>query len=128
MADHPPAHPTPWLRAAIIGCWLVIAGLVVRIGSGGGTLTGVGYVLRTEPLAVVLIGAGLLAVAVALVAALARRHVRAWRASTIAAALVLPGWLLLFSDGHDSALLGVVAAILALWLGRAAWAPGPDLR
>ncbi|MFP5343063.1 MAG: hypothetical protein ACLGIJ_09080 [Candidatus Limnocylindria bacterium] len=123
MTGHPRAHPAPLARAAIVACWIAIGGLVVRIGSGGGSLIGVGYVLRTEPLAVVLIGAGLLAVAIAVVAGLVRRTDGAWRTSTIAALLVLPGWLLLYADGHDSAVLGALAACAALWLGRSAWDP-----
>lgn len=125
MTAHPPAHPTSLVRAAIVACWLVIGGLVVRIASGGGSLVGFGYVLQTEPFAVVLIGTGLLAIAIAVVASLVRRSDSAWRASTLAAILVLPGWLLLYVNGHDSAVLGALAAGAALWLGRSAWTPTP---
>lgn len=107
-------RPSSDARVVIAAAWIVIAAVVLRIASGGGSLVGVRFVLGTEPLLVVLAGSGLLAAAGAVLVGMARR--RAWtsKLSDAAAVLAVPGFLLLLGEGHDSAIFGIGAAAVAL--------------
>lgn len=106
------------IRVAVVANWIVIAAIVLRMASGGGSLGGLRFVLDTEPLIVVMVGSGLLVASGIVVVGMARRSAWAARASDVLAALAVPGFLLLLGEGHDSAAFGVLAAATALALPR----------
>jgi|GEM_PF-3489268 len=111
-------RPSTGIRVAVVASWVVIAAIVLRIASGGGSLVGLRFVLDTEPLIVVMVGSGLLVAAGIVVVGMARRSAWAARASDVLAALAVPGFLLLLGEGHDSAAFGVLTAATALALPR----------
>lgn len=104
-------------RVVSILCWVAVAAVLVRIVSGGGSLTGVGYVLATEPRVALATGAIVLSTAVFVSVALLQRRPWAWRASAAGAGAALAGSLILVVDDHSSALVAAAAAALALTIG-----------
>lgn len=104
-------------RIIVVVGWVVFAGIVVRVASGGGTLRGVGYVLGTEsPVVVVLVVASLISGSLAIFA-LVRDLSSAWAISSAGAGIALSTSLLLTLDGHESALLAAMASGLVLLVG-----------
>lgn len=112
----PRTHPR-WPSVIAAAAWIVIGGVVVRMASGGGTPGGFEYVLSSEPPAIVVGGALVLAGAIVLVYGFAVDARWAWRASTVAGALAVTFGLVAGVVGHASALILTVAAIVALWVG-----------
>ena len=101
---------------AVVG-WVVFAGVLIRVASGGGTLRGVGYVLGTEsPLLVVLLAASLVSGTLAIFA-FVRDMPSAWTISSAGAGIALATSVLLGLDGHQSAVLAALAAGLVLLVG-----------
>lgn len=105
-------------RVAVIASWAVIAAVVLRIASGGGSLVGVRFVLETEPFFLLLVGSGLLAAAGIVMVGMTRRSAWAERVADVLTALAIPAFLLLLAEGHDSAVFGLVAAGTALSVPR----------
>ncbi len=99
---------------AVLACWIVIAAIVLRIASGGGSLVGVRFVLETEPFLLVLVGSGLLAASGVVIVGMVCQRAWAPRASDVLAALAVPAFLLVLTEGHDSGVFGIVAAATAL--------------
>jgi hypothetical protein len=100
-------------RIVSLACWVVIVAVFGRIASGGGSLTGLGYVLVTEPAVVVVTGTLVLVCAAVAGYALVRDRPWAWPASRFGASVTLLGGLLLFLGGHDSAVVAGLAALVA---------------
>jgi hypothetical protein len=101
-------------RILSIAAWCVVAAVLLRVVSGGGTLRGVGHVLGTEPpLVVALIGASLIVASVSIVAQI--RNV-SWASpfSWISAAIALATSLVLDRGGHESAIVAAAASGLVL--------------
>ncbi len=90
---------------------------MVRVLSGGGTVRGVGYVLGTEPAALVALLLASLAVAVLAILGLARDASWALDVSNAGAGIALATSVLLALDGHDSANVAVLAAVVVLVTG-----------
>lgn len=116
MTDRRPTgatvSPRSVARIVSLAGWVVVVAVFGRIASGGGSLTGFGYVLVTEPVVVVLVGALVLICAAVAVYALVRDRPWAWHASRFGATVTMLGGLLLFLGGHDSAVLAGLAAIV----------------
>ena len=108
-------------RSSVIsaGAWSVIALVIVRMASGGGTLTGFDYVVREAPWLAILTGTVLVAVAIALVVGFLVEAGWAHRVSVVAGAIALPFGLVLGFRGHDSAWVLTAAALIAIWFGLA---------
>ena len=101
-------------RILSVAAWCVVAAVLLRVVSGGGTLRGVGHVLGTEPpLVVALIGASLI---VAIVSILAQIRDVSWASpfSRISAAIALATSLALDRGGHESAIVAAAASGLVL--------------
>ena len=98
---------------SIIG-WVAIAGILVRLTSGGGTLRGVGYVLGTEQLGVVVLIVTSLTVAIGAIVGLVGDVRWAWRFSSAGASIALITSLILVLDGHASAWVAGLASSLVL--------------
>ncbi len=111
-------RPSTMTRVAVIASWAVIAAVVLRIASGGGSLVGVRFVLETEPFFLLLVGSGLLAAAGIVMVGMTRRSAWAERVADVLTALAIPAFLLLLAEGHDSAVFGLVAAGTALSVPR----------
>jgi urea transporter len=90
---------------------------MVRVLSGGGTLTGVDFVLGTEPAVLVALLLGSLLVGVLAILGLALDRSWAWDVSNAGAAVALATSVLLGLDGHDSANVAVIAALVVLAIG-----------
>ena len=101
---------------SIIG-WVTVAGVLVRVTSGGGTLRGVGYVLGTEQLGVVVLIVTSLIVAIVAIAAWVGDRSWAWRFSSSGACIALLTSLVLALDGHASAWVAGLASSLVLAVG-----------
>jgi hypothetical protein len=99
------------------GAWSVIALVIVRMASGGGTLAGFDYVVREAPWLAVLTGTVLVAVAIALVVGFLVETGWAPTVSVVAGAIALPFGLVLGFRGHDSAWVLTAAALIAVWFG-----------
>lgn len=104
--------------SSIIG-WLIIAAVLVRIVSGGGTLDGVWYVLSTKsPFTLALVATTILIAALAMVALVQDRS-WAWSASWRGALFALACAAVLLIGGHESAALAAAAAAGVLIVGVA---------
>ena len=90
---------------------------MVRVLSGGGTVRGIGYVLGTEPLVLVALLFASLTVAVLAIVGLLRNRSWAWDVSTVGAGIALATSVFLGVDGHDSASIAIVAAVVVLAVG-----------
>jgi hypothetical protein len=104
------------VRVLSVVAWCVFAAILLRMLSGGGTLQGVGYVLRTEPpVEVALMGASLI---VATVSIVGRVRDLPWASpfSRIAAAIGLVTSLVLDQGHHQSAIVAAAALGLVLLL------------
>lgn len=101
---------------SIVG-WVAVAGILVRVASGGGTLRGIGYVLTTEQLSVVVLIVASLSVAIVAIFAQARDLSSAWPFSNAGAAIALVTSLVLAIGGHDSAWVAGLASSLLLVTG-----------
>ena len=111
--------PSTSRRAVSLVAWLVIAGLLIRIGLADGTFKGMGDPI---PVLVVLgVGAGLVlgAVGLVLIAAFAMRAAWGPPLSLAAALLTLPYGIALLMAGHQSGSLIALAALAALIAGLA---------
>jgi len=97
--------------------WVVIGAVMVRVLSGGGTLTGVDFVLGTEPAVLVALLLGSLVVGVLAIVGLVLDRSWAWDVSNAGATIALVTSVLLELDGHDSANLAVIAAVVVLAIG-----------
>lgn len=113
-------------RSITIACWAVIAAVLLRIASGGGSLTGLGYVLRTEPALAVAAGAFSLITGAVVVLALVRGWWWAWAASRLGATIALAASVILVLGGHDSAVLAAAGAIVARVVAAGAGHVGPE--
>ncbi|MGK2852333.1 MAG: hypothetical protein ACSLFN_15690 [Candidatus Limnocylindrales bacterium] len=101
-------------RLLSILSWPVIVAVMVRLLSGGGTLTGVGYVLSTEsPLALAFVAVTCI-VAVTAVVAIARDRPGVWTYALKGALIALTSAVVLLVADHESALIAIAAASLAL--------------
>ena len=101
---------------SIVG-WVAVVWIFLRVASGGGTLRGVGYVLGTEPLGlVVLIVTSLIVAVVAIVAQVADVS---WASplSTAGAAIALITSMVLVLGEHDSAWVAGLASGMVLVVG-----------
>lgn len=112
----PRTHPR-WPSAIAAAAWFVIGIIVVRMASGGGSLTGVAFVLTDTPPVMVAGGALLLVGAIVLVGGFAVDAPWAWRASTVVGALAVAFGLIVGVVGHETAWVLVAAAIVALLVG-----------
>ena len=105
------------VRIVLVACWVIVAGLLVRMASGGNAL-GILYVVRVNDPATLLVGAFSVlvagGVAVRILTAPSRRTL--W-ASTGLSLLIIPFSLVLAGDGHDSAGALGAAAVVALAIG-----------
>lgn len=101
-------------RSLSILAWLVIIGVMIRVLSGGGTLTGVGYVLSTEsPVTLALVG-GALVVAGAAMVVIARDRPGTWSFAGRGALFAVVSSVVLLAADHESAAIAIAAAVLAL--------------
>jgi hypothetical protein len=101
-------------RIVSVVAWCVVAAILIRVVSGGGTLRGVGHVLRTEPLIVLALIAATLVVAIVSIAAQLRDFPWASHFSRIAAAIALATSLALDRGGHASAIVAAAASGVVL--------------
>ena len=99
---------------------------MVRVLSGGGTVRGVGFVLGTEPPVLVALLLASLGVAVLAILGLVRNLSWAWDVSNVGAGTALATSVFLGLDGHDSATVAVVAAVVLLVIGLLGSMPTRD--
>ncbi len=116
MAVTGATSPRGWSSVVSAGAWLVIAVVIVRMASGGGSIAGFDYVVRKAPLAAVG-GAALLLAAVALIAGFLSGAAWATRLSAVAGIAAIIFGLVLGVRGHDSAWVLIAAALVALLIG-----------
>jgi hypothetical protein len=109
-----PSVPRRWSNVVSAAAWFVIALVIVRIASGGGTLDGLDFVVRAEPRLAVLVGAVLVAVAIILIGGFLFGAGWARRVSVVAGAIAVMFGLVLGYRGHESAWVLAAAALIAL--------------
>jgi hypothetical protein len=97
--------------------WLVVAAVLVRMASGGGTLTGLDYVLTEAPTLVIVAGTALLIAAVVLFVALLGGLSAAPRASLIAAVPAIAFGVAAGIVHHESGWVLAGAAVVAVAIG-----------
>lgn len=115
-------------RSLSILAWLVIVVVMIRVLSGGGTLTGVGYVLSTESPIELAFMAGSFIVAAAAMVAIARDRPGAWSFAWMGAVFAMISSVVLLVSDHESAAIAIAAAGLALVVAVAMASPAGRTR
>ena len=111
-----------WRGALSAACWLVVAVVLVRMASGGGTVDGLNYVVDRAPAWALVGGAVLLVSAVGLVLAFALGASRARTASAVAAIIAIAFAVMAGLSGHESSwILGAAAAVALVVAVRDGW-------
>lgn len=108
-------------RILTVVAWCVFAAILLRVLSGGGTLQGVGYVLRTEPPVVVALMGTSLIVAIVSIVGQVRDPSWAQPFTRIAAVIALVTSFALDRGSHESAIVAAAASGLVLgaaFIGR----------
>ena len=102
------------VRIILVACWVIVAGLLVRMASGGNAL-GILYVVRVNDPATLLVGAFSVLVAGGVTfSVMTRPSRRTLWVSTGLSIVVIPFSLVLAGDGHESAGALGAAAVVAL--------------